>query len=83
MQLTKLFPNACSETRILSYDVAFVDLFTGVLTGVEKTGHEGLRRLRLLGLSDSRHLQVVKLSAVGAGHLYPQQRSLVLISVGG
>jgi hypothetical protein len=36
VQLTKFFPNACSVTRILSYGLAFVDLFTGALTGVEK-----------------------------------------------
>jgi hypothetical protein len=35
------------------------------------TGPEGSRRLRLLGFLDSRHVKVVRLSALRTGRLYP------------
>ena len=45
--------------------------------------HYRPRRLRLPEFLDSRCMNVVTLSALRTGHLYPQERSLVLISVGG
>jgi hypothetical protein len=41
------------------------------------TGPEGSR------FQDNRHMKVVRLSALRTGHLYPQEISLVLISVRG
>ena len=45
--------------------------------------HEGFRRLRLPGFSDSRRMKVVRLSHLCTGRLYPQPDSLALISVRG
>ena len=45
------------------------------------TSPEGSRRLRLPEFMDSRHMKMVWLSAVSTGPLYPQEISLVLISV--
>jgi hypothetical protein len=41
------------------------------------------RRLRLPGFLDNRHVNVVRLSALRTGRLYPQGTSLVLIFVRG
>jgi hypothetical protein len=38
---------------------------------VKELGPEGSRRLRLLGLSDSRRTTVIKLSVLSTGRLYP------------
>jgi hypothetical protein len=45
------------------------------------TGPEGSRRLRFPEILDSRHMNVVKLSALHTGHLHPQENSSALISV--
>ena len=44
------------------------------------TGPEGSRRLKLPDFK-SRHIKVVKVSALGTGRLYPPEMFLVLISV--
>ena len=46
-------------------------------------GPQGSRRLWLPGFLDSRHMKVVRLSALYTGRLYPQGRSVILISVRG
>ena len=46
------------------------------------TGPKGSWRLRLPGFSDNRHMKVV-MSALRTGRLYPQEISLVLISIRG
>ena len=45
------------------------------------TGPKGSRRLRLPEFLDSRHMKVVRLSAVNTGCLYPQEIFVVLIFV--
>jgi len=44
-------------------------------------GPESSRRLKLPDFRDNQHKKVVRLSAVGTGHLYPQEIFLVLITV--
>jgi hypothetical protein len=46
-------------------------------------GPYGLRKLRLPEFINNRHMKVESLSALGTGHLYPYDTSLVLISVTG
>ena len=50
-------------------------------TGLDRP--RSYRRFRLPGFSENLHMMVVGYSAVCNGHLYPQNRSLVLISVRG
>ena len=45
------------------------------------TGRWGSRKLRFPEFLDSQHMKVVRLSAQRTGHLYPQEISLVLVSV--
>ena len=44
---------------------------------------ESSRKLKVPGFSETGHLNVVMLSAVSTGRLYPQEISLVLMSVKG
>jgi hypothetical protein len=44
-------------------------------------GPYGLRNLRLPEFIDNRHMKVGRLSALGTGHLYTYDTSLVLVTV--
>jgi len=47
------------------------------------TGHWIFTRLRLPEVLDDRHMKMLRLSALWTGHINPQEKSLVLISVRG
>jgi hypothetical protein len=49
------------------------------ITGLERSW--GLHNVEAPRFQDSGHMKVVRLSALGTGHLYPQEIFLVLISV--
>ena len=64
----------------LFYDLITEQKLTHYMPGQAHTGPGGSRLSEFL---DNRHMKVLRLSALRTDRLYPQERSLVLISVRG